>query len=343
MNYFHRVSNATATRFWVNNVTRKEAELAIEAGAAGCTQNPAYLAKVIQSQDDGEYIRALLKNILAQTPDDNEAVAELQRRVIAGICHAFEPMYRESHGEKGLVSIQADPFHEDTATILDNAEKSLAMADNFLIKIPATLSGIPAMETLLKKGAAVLATEVMSIDQMIDVCEMHKRCEQEVGRALPLYFAHINGIFDDYLIEACQREGIQLCPDALANASFALAKKMHAVMRERRYSARYMAGGARGLHHFKEMVGVNGAVTINWGGTADKLVALDEPVFDRFSAPTLTGLLDELLEKVPDFRKAYTPGSLTPEAYEHFGPVVKFRDMFEAGWEKAIQIAKESR
>ena len=38
--YFHRVNEQTPTRFWINNVTRKEAHMAIEAGACGCTQNP---------------------------------------------------------------------------------------------------------------------------------------------------------------------------------------------------------------------------------------------------------------------------------------------------------------
>ena len=40
--YFHRVQGATPTRFWINNVTRAEAEYALDAGAVGCTQNPAY-------------------------------------------------------------------------------------------------------------------------------------------------------------------------------------------------------------------------------------------------------------------------------------------------------------
>ena len=44
-NYFKRVQERTATRFWINNVTRKQAALAIENGAVGCTQNPSYVSK----------------------------------------------------------------------------------------------------------------------------------------------------------------------------------------------------------------------------------------------------------------------------------------------------------
>ena len=39
--YFKRVEAKTATRFWINNVTKGQAHLAIEAGARNCTQNPA--------------------------------------------------------------------------------------------------------------------------------------------------------------------------------------------------------------------------------------------------------------------------------------------------------------
>ena len=41
MEYFQRVKALTKTRMWINNVTPLEAHLAINAGAIGCTQNPA--------------------------------------------------------------------------------------------------------------------------------------------------------------------------------------------------------------------------------------------------------------------------------------------------------------
>ena len=39
--YFKRVTDQTPTRFWINNVTAKEADMALEEGAVGCTQNPS--------------------------------------------------------------------------------------------------------------------------------------------------------------------------------------------------------------------------------------------------------------------------------------------------------------
>ena len=49
--YFIRVSKQTPTKFWINNVTLNQADLALEAGAVGCTQNPAYTWKILNGQD----------------------------------------------------------------------------------------------------------------------------------------------------------------------------------------------------------------------------------------------------------------------------------------------------
>ena len=342
MSYFKRVAALTPTAFWINNVTRHEARLAIEAGATGCTQNPAYLSKVLCSPDDGPSLLAIADGLIAEEPDDYGVVDELQRRAIAGICEEFHPMYEESGGRRGLVSIQANPFREDVATILENAEKSLTLAENFIIKIPATLNGLEAMEVLIGRGVPVLATEVMSIDQMLSVCELHRTVTKGMKHPAPFWVAHINGIFDEHLEVFVQREGVAVSPDVLRLASLALARKIHGYLREKDYEVNYMAGGARGLHHFTGWVGARGAVTINWKGTADKLLEADPPVSSAFTAETPFAALDELLAKLPDFQTAWTPGALKVEEYEYFGPVVRFRNAFEQGW-SLVQEAVAAR
>lgn len=343
MSYFKRVAALTPTAFWINNVTRREARLAIEAGATGCTQNPAYLSKVLFSPDDGPSLLAIADGLIAAEPDDDKVADELQRRAIAGICEEFHPMYEESGGRRGLVSIQANPFREDAATILENAEKSLALAENFIIKIPATLNGLEAMEVLIGRGVPVLATEVMSIDQVLSVCELHRAVTRGMKHPAPFWMAHINGIFDEHLEVFAQREGVEISSDALRLASLALARKIQGYLLEKDYEVHYMAGGARGLRHFTDWVGVRGGVTINWKGTADLLIESDPAVISAFSAQTPCAALDELLTRLPDFQTAWTPGSLKVEAYERFGPVVRFRDAFEKGWREAREAVTARR
>jgi len=118
---------------------------------------------------------------------------------------------------------------------------------------------------------------------------------------------------------------------------------VYRMVKERGYNVGFIAGGARGLHHFTEMVGGDVAVTINWEGTADKLIESDPPVVQRFFNPVSDFVIDELMEKLPDFRRGYLENGLEPEEYEEFGPVVLFRSMFIDSWTKARQMIAEVR
>ena len=105
----------------------------------------------------------------------------------------------------------------------------------------------------------------------------------------------------------------------------------------------FIGGGARGLHHFTEMVGADCCVTINWKGTADVLIEQDPPVVQRFLQPTPESVIDELLEKIEDYRRGYLINAIKPEEYEEFGPVVLFRTMFEKAWLNALDFVKKRR
>lgn len=343
MNYFKRVAKYTPTRLWINNVTREEAQLAISAGAIGCTQNPAFISKVIKSESDGEYVRTLFDCFLREYSDDDTVITLLQTELIKNLCAYFLPLYQESCGQQGFVSIQANPFRENEETILQSAYAARKAAENMIIKIPATKAGINAMRVLVRDRIPILATEIMSIDQVIAVCEMHREATKDLDDPAPFYFAHINGIFDEHLIDFARNNHIDIDYDALHCASFAIARKMVECVEKNGYKVRYLAGGARGMHHFSDMVGVNGSVTINWRGTADKLIEADAPVVDRFSANIPQSLLDELLDKIPDFKTAFTPNSLQAEDFENFGPVVRFRNQFEKGWQDMRDYAAQRR
>ena len=113
-NYFQRVQDQTSTRFWINNVTREQAHVAIDAGAVGCTQNPSYPWKMIDDPKEYSYAIGILDKILITEKDDNEALVKLQKELVAKIAEIFLPMYESSGCKNGYVSIQGDPFKEDT-------------------------------------------------------------------------------------------------------------------------------------------------------------------------------------------------------------------------------------
>lgn len=341
--YFHRVQEQTKTRFWINNVTREEAKLAIEAGACGCTQNPSYTWKIMSDPNEQAHVRELLRPILAAESDDNEALVCLQRELIGEIAEIFQPMYESTQGQAGYVSIQGDPFHEDTETIVRHARFNREAGPNIMAKIPVTVEGLEAIEILAKERVPINATEVMAIRQAMDVCEVYSSAVKGMENPAPALYSHIAGIYDEYLQNYVKEHAVAISRDALWQAGISVAKKCYHMTRERSYPVGFIGGGARGLHHYTEMVGAAANITINWKGTADRLIEQDPVVIQQFLRPTPDSVVDELLEKLEDYRKAYLLNAIDPHEYEHFGPVVLFRTSFEKAWKNALGYVAEYR
>lgn len=342
--YFHRVQQQTPTMFWINNPTREEADLAIAAGAVGCTCNPSYCQKMIDHPKEGPYALALLDQTLKEAENDSEVESLLQRRLAMPILEKFCPLYERNPRRNGFVSLQGDPVREeDASVILSEARANRALAPNACIKVPVTKAGLEAMEMLLAEETPINATEIMSVAQAITLCELYEDVARQTGRWPVLFLSHIAGIFDDYLAKYVEREKIDISIDVLWQAGLAVARKVYQVMQERGYTAIFIGGGARGLHHFTEMIGGNLVVTINWVGTADKLIEANPPVVYRLFNPVPHRIIAELMEKLPDFRKAYAEDGLSIEEYGEFGGVEHFRHMFIKSWKRVLNLAHDKR
>lgn len=341
--YFVRVQKSTPTRFWINNVTRGQAQAAIDHGAVGCTQNPSYAWKILDGSEDSAYADELARKAVGSFEADGDALMWLQRELVRNIAEAFLPMYESSSGANGYVSIQGDPFIEDGDSIVAFARHNREAGPNVMAKIPATKGGLEAIEILARERVPLNATECMTVRQVIDVCETYERATRGLADPAPLVFSLITGIFDEYLQQTVAARAIDVDPDALWQAGIAVAKKTAALVKDRGYRAGFVSGGARALHHFTEMVGADANITINWTGTADRLIEQNPPVVQRFLQPTPYAVEDELLEKLEDFRKAYLLDGIEPEDYADFGPVVLFRSSFEKAWESALRYLGDIR
>ena len=340
--YFYRVGEQTPTKFWINNVTVQQAKLALENGAVGCTQNPSYTWKILTGEDKDSAVK-IMDELIREEVDDGEVLVKLQRALVERVAEKFMPLYEASHGTKGYVSIQGNPFDESEESIVRYARYNCANYPNIMAKVPATEDGLKAIRTLLSEGTPINATEVMSLRQAVDVCEIYGEVTADLAKKPVTYYSHIAGIFDEHLKATAEQENIDVSPDSLWQAGIAVAKKIYQITKTHWPEVGMISGGARGLQHFTEMVGADAAVTINWNGTADKLIEQDPPVVQRFLQPVPHEVLDELTEKMPDFRKAYYLHAIEPSEYEDFGPVVRFRSSFESAWKNALDFIAAER
>ena len=342
--YFQRVEKLTPTKMWINNVTSKEAEMAIAAGAKGCTQNPSYTWKMLIHPEEKENAKKVLLETMAESEDANEVVCIFQRKLIAKVARIFMPLFKKTNGEHGYVSIQGDPIHEENPdVIVKEARLNRELSPNIMIKIPATKAGLKAMNVLIEENTSLNATEVMGVSQAIEICEMYKKITLKTKTKPVMYLSLITGIFDEWLQKEVEKQGIEISSDILYQAGLVIAKKVYNVMHDRGYELGFIGGGVRGLQHFTEMVGGDVCITMNWKGHADKLLELGQPVVSRLFNPVQDKVLDTLIEKVPGFRKAYMENGLNIEEYEDYGPVVFFRDSFVSAWKNVIEEVNNLR
>ena len=343
--YFHRVHKYSPTRFWVNNPTPAEAILSIREGAINCTTNPAYSYKQFTNEDTGADVRALIKEALRETDSTEAAVDYIQQKLVRKLLDIFLPVYEKDPGRQGFVSIQGDPNRDEDANHIVNEMMVYSRLErNFIAKIPVTEAGLIAMEGCLREGFPVIATEIMGIAQTIAACDVYTRITAATGRKPAFFVTHITGIFDQHLGQWMERTGTDIPEDIMWYAGLTLCKKQYEIFRERGLPGIMLGGGARGFKHFTELVGYEMDITINWKNFADKLVEDDQPVISRYGSQTPEAIVEELLEKVPDFKRAYVEDGLSPKEFQDFGPVALFRSMFLDGWnglKKAIDEIKQ--
>ncbi|MGA9061746.1 MAG: transaldolase family protein [Terracidiphilus sp.] len=342
--YFLRVVGQTPTEFWINNPTREHADWAIANGASGCTNNPSYTQKMLDHPQQGPEALRILDEAISESDNDDEAAAIFQRKLARPIAEKFMPMFTGSSGEHGYVSIQGDPIHEDDPdVVIREALENRKVSPNICCKIPTTKSGLTAMEYLVGQDVPMNATEIFGISQAISLCETYMKSSQRTGKRPKLYISHITGIYDDHFRNVVKTEHIDISPDVLWQAGLAVFRKLYKLKEQRGYPGTFIAGGARGLHHFTEVVGGKVCCTINWEGTADALLEQDPPVVYRLFNPVPEKVIDELMEKLPDFKRGYLEDGLDVEEYEGFGPVQLFRSSFIKSWTRVLGLIKERR
>lgn len=337
--YFHRVARLSPTRLWINNPTREQADWALAEGAVGCTSNPSYGQKMLDHPAEGAFARALLAQAISETHSPAQAAIRFQELLVGPIAAKFLPLYTGNSGQNGFVSLQGDPINdEEPEGILHEALAARRIAPNIACKIPVTAAGLAAIETLVAQDIPINATEIFGVSQLIALCETYQQAVRHSGHAPTLFMSHIAGIYDDYLGAYVREHQVEIAPDVLWQAGLAVARRVYQVAQERHYPCVFVSGGSRGLHHFTELVGADMRITINWEGTADRLLAQDPPVVWRAFNPVPEAVLAELMDKLPDFRRGYLDDGLSVEEFADFGPVQLFRSSFVKSWQKVLDL-----
>ncbi|MFP6654487.1 MAG: bifunctional transaldolase/phosoglucose isomerase, partial [Myxococcota bacterium] len=156
---------------WLDNISRDlllsgELRHWVEhEGIRGVTSNPSIFEKAIAKTSDYD---PSTRALIAQGAGD--ALDVFEKLAITDIqlgCDVLRPIWEESAGRDGFVSLEVSPhLAKDTEGTIAEARR-LAQAvgrDNLMIKVPATAEGIPAIQALIADGIHVNVTLLFAID-----------------------------------------------------------------------------------------------------------------------------------------------------------------------------------
>jgi len=164
---------------WLDNIQRKQLEngelkAMIERGdIRGMTSNPTIFNNAIAKSTDYD---AALKSMSWAGWDAEKIFWQLAIEDIRAACDLFSPLYEETNGGDGFVSLEVSPYiANDTDATLAQVEQLWARVrrPNLMVKIPATQAGIPAIRKAIAVGINVNVTLIFSLQRYAEVMEAY--------------------------------------------------------------------------------------------------------------------------------------------------------------------------
>lgn len=171
---------------WLDTVSRElirsgELKAYVDKGIRGVTSNPSIFEKAFQK---GSLYEEPLRALRVTGMTTEEAYWELAIEDIREACHILKPVYDESGGNDGFVSLEVSPhFAYDAAASLKQAKELWQRVNqpNLMIKIPATKECLPVITDVLKAGINVNVTLIFSLHRYLQVINAYMQALEEMA------------------------------------------------------------------------------------------------------------------------------------------------------------------
>ena len=156
-------------------------------GVAGVTSNPSIFQKAITTT--GQYDDTIAR-LADRGADADEIYLQLVSDDIRGAADILRPVYDETDGRDGFVSLEVSPhLAYDTEASIAQARALWERVErpNLMVKIPGTAAGLPAIEQLIADGININVTLLFSVERYREVADAYMNgLEARARRALPL-------------------------------------------------------------------------------------------------------------------------------------------------------------
>ncbi|MCP2258579.1 transaldolase [Streptoalloteichus tenebrarius] len=156
---------------WLDDLSRERLEsgnlaaLVRDQHVVGVTTNPTIFAAALSK---GESYDPQVRELAARGASVDQAVREITTTDVRNACDLFRATWERTNGLDGRVSIEVDPrlAHDTEGTVAEALELWKTVdRPNLMVKIPATVAGLPAITRVLAEGISVNVTLIFSVER----------------------------------------------------------------------------------------------------------------------------------------------------------------------------------
>ena len=171
--------SAAGVSIWLDDLSRERldsnslVELIRDYHVVGVTTNPTIFANALSH---GDAYNAQMRELAARGASVADAVREATVSDVRRACDVFRSTWENSGGTDGRVSLEVDPdlAHDTDATSAQALDLWKAVdRPNLLVKIPATVEGLPAITSAIGEGVSVNVTLIFSIERYLLVMDAY--------------------------------------------------------------------------------------------------------------------------------------------------------------------------
>jgi transaldolase len=244
----------------------------IELGVRGLTSNPSIFDKAISTSNDYDNNIKELQRLEKST---FEIYDDLTVKDIQDAADIFRPIYEESHGTDGYVSLEINPelAYMVGETVAEGKRLFHKVnRPNVLFKVPSTDQGFLAMEELLAQGINVNVTLIFSLQQYINTAQSYikgvKRFAQNKGdisrlsSVASVFVSRVDTQIDRFLDEKINQspENIRKGLDALKGKAAVANAGIISVNTKRYFQTRSSKKSKKRVHVFNVFYGAQRAL-----------------------------------------------------------------------------------
>jgi transaldolase len=293
--------SANGTSIWLDDLSRAKITStdphALPAriktsGVVGVTTNPSIFSAAISGAAEYAADIALMKELSV-----DEVVKKLTTDDVRQACDLFTAIYESTHGVDGRVSIEVDPrLAHDTEGTISAGKELWAIIDrpNLMIKVPATLEGLPAITALISAGISVNVTLIFSVKRYGQVVEAYmkgiEQCKNpsRVHSVASFFISRIDSSIDSLI----KKDGSPEATAMLGKAAIANAHLAYQLFEEKFASDRWSALAANGAHKQRPLWASTGVKDPTYADTRYVIELIAPDTVNTMPQSTLDAVID---------------------------------------------------